>query len=370
MSENATDEQRTEMPTDRRIEKLRGEGQIHSSQEIVQVISLITAFSVLTATWGWFFRDIKLIFSTSFRMIAEPRELTVDYVKDGAIAVGMLIGPEIVVMVVTVAIMASLALFLQTDFNFKEKKIHFQWSFLNPLTGLARIFSIVGLVNLLKALVKLAIILPIVYLALKRFAPEMVKLVHLNVEQVLAFAGDGVGVLFWRVMYVLIALAIFDYFWGKFQWLKKNRMTKEEVKDERKSVEGDEETKRKIINKGLQRIMQRIRDSVRRADVVVTNPTHFAVALQYDRTKMRAPRVVAKGADFLALRIRELAKEAGVPVLERKTLARALYASTEVGSEIPYDLFRAVAEVMAYVYRIKGGPSSAKSTTGSGAASI
>ncbi len=131
-------------------------------------------------------------------------------------------------------------------------------------------------------------------------------------------------------------------------------MTKEEVKDERKSIEGDEATKRKIIAKGWQRIVQRIKTNVPKADVVVTNPTHYAVALQYDRGSMKAPKVIAKGADHLAFKIREIARESGVPILERKSLARALYSSVKVDAEIPFELYKAVAEVLAYVYRIKG----------------
>jgi flagellar biosynthetic protein FlhB len=210
-------------------------------------------------------------------------------------------------------------------------------------------------VNTLKSIVKLALILPIGYRALKAMAPRMISLMHVEVEDVLSFTGQACTQLFWKIMYILIALAVFDYLWGKRQWNKNVMMTKEEVKDERKAAEGDETTKRRIINKGLQRIMQRIRQTVPTADVVVTNPTHFAVALKYDRNSMAAPKVVAKGQDYLALRIRELAKESGVPVLERKALARALYSSTEVGSEVPRELFKAVAEVLAFVYKLKPG---------------
>jgi flagellar biosynthetic protein FlhB len=247
--------------------------------------------------------------------------------------------------------MSSLAILLQTNWNVKKK--FFQWEKLNPINGIKRIFSIQGVVTTLKAVVKLAIILPIAYFVLKAFSPSMVSLMHLSVEEVMVFAGSAVASLFWKIMYVLIAMAIFDFFWSKFQWLKQNKMTKNEVKDERKATEGDEETKRRIQQKGLRRIVQRIKESVPMADVVITNPTHYAIALKYDRASMGAPRVVAKGKGFLALRIRELAKEAKVPIVERKVLARALYASTEVGSEIPYDLFKAVAEVLAYVYKIK-----------------
>jgi flagellar biosynthetic protein FlhB len=131
-------------------------------------------------------------------------------------------------------------------------------------------------------------------------------------------------------------------------------MTKQEVKDEQKNSQGDEATKRKMISKARSRLVQKLASAVPKADVVITNPTHFAVALRYDRSKMNAPEVVAKGTGYLALRIRELAREAGVPIVERKPLARALYASVKVGQQIPAELYRAVAEVLGYVYRVKG----------------
>ena len=130
-------------------------------------------------------------------------------------------------------------------------------------------------------------------------------------------------------------------------------MTKDEVKDERKSIEGDEETKRRIKQKGLARITQRIRESIPLADVIVTNPTHYAVALKYDSNQMDAPMVIAKGKGFLALRIREIAKEHDIPVLERKLLARSLFATTEIGETVPRDLYTVVAEVIAYVYKVR-----------------
>jgi flagellar biosynthetic protein FlhB len=353
-SENTTPEQRTEMPTDKRMGKLREKGQIHHSQEIVSVVGLMTGFIVLTLVWQSLFDDLKLVFTYSFKMVAYPEQLDLEQVYSGAIGLIKLMGPELAIIVITTALLAALALLIQTKFNVKKNKIEFQWHFLNPISGIKRIFSIHGLMNVAKALVKLAIILPIGYFALRAFAPQMVKLVHLDIPAIMTFASNGVSTLFWQIVAILIGMSIFDYFWGRYQWLKVNKMTKEEVKDERKELEGDEETKKKIIAKGLGRILQRIRSNVQKADVVVTNPTHYAVALQYDRKTMKAPRVVAKGADFLALRIRELAKEANVPVLERKVLARALYSSTEVGAEIPYELFKAVAEVLAYVYRLKG----------------
>lgn len=353
MSENSTPEERTEAPTDKRMGQLRKEGQIHSSNEVVQVISLITAFMLLQSLWNSLYLNLQMVFRKSFSMIAVHEPITLDVMHKGFIGLVGMLTPHILFFVVIIAVLASLAQMLQTNWNVKEKKVHFQFHMLNPINGIKRIFSLGGVINTLKALVKLALILPICFFFLQALAPQMVSLVHYDINEIFHFTGATMWGLFWKVMYVLIALAIFDYAYGKFRWLKQNRMTKEEVKDERKAVEGDETTKRKIQQKGMARIMQRIMKSVPKADVVVTNPTHYSIALKYERGKDRAPTVVAKGKGFLALKIREIARAHGVPVLERKPLARALYKSVEVGAEIPRELFKAVAEVLAYVYRLK-----------------
>lgn len=353
MSENSIPEERTEMPTERRMGQLRKEGAIHFSTEVVQVLSLIMGFYALSLMWGYLVDDMKLTMIKSFNLIGTNEELTPQVLYSGFFSLVALIAPHIIVIVLMVASVAVLAQMLQTKWNVKDRKIDFKLFHINPIQGLKRIFSINGIITTLKALFKLSIILPIGYMALKGFAPQMIMLIHLNIEEVMAFTGIGIAKLFWQIMTVLIIFAIFDYFWGRRQWFRQNKMTKPEVKDERKSVEGDEETRRRIQQKGFQRILQRIRENVPKADVVVTNPTHYAIALRYDRETMNAPVVVAKGKDFLAQKIREIAREHDVPVLERKALARALFDSCEVGSRIPYELFRAVAEVLAYVYRLK-----------------
>jgi flagellar biosynthetic protein FlhB len=300
------------------------------------------------------FEDMRQVYIKAFKMIGSSEPLTIHFLHEGAIGLLALVGPDLALFVFIIACVATLGIFLQTDWNVKAKKIHFNWGGLNPINGIRRVFSIQGFITTGKALLKLCIILPIGYYALKNYASSMVQLVHFSIPNIMAFTLDAMSYVFWKILYVLIAIAIVDYFWGKHLWLRQNRMTKEEVKDERKSIEGDEATKRKIVAKGLQRIMQRLKMSVPKADVVVTNPTHYSVALQYDRSTMSAPKVVAKGKGYIALRIRQIARESGVPVLERKPLARALFASTEVGTQIPHELFRAVAEVLAYVYKLKG----------------
>ncbi len=353
MSEHSTPEERTEMPTERRMGKLRSDGQIYSSHELTQVISVIVGFFMLTLLWASLMEDMKTVMIKSFLMINLKEDLSLPILYQGFIGLLYLLAPKIFMLVGAVSATAILVVMLQTNWNVREKWIKFRWDLIHPLAGFKRIASIGGIVNFGKQLLKLLLILPIGYYGLKGYAPYMLGLMFTDINYLLSFTGIAVDKLFWRILYILIPLALFDYFWGKHQWLKFNKMTKDEVKDERKSVEGDEETKRKIINKGLTRILQRIKNTVPKADVVITNPTHYAIALQYDRHAMGAPTVVAKGKNHLAKRIREVATESGVPIIERKELARALYASTEVGSEIPYELFRAVAEVLAYVYKIK-----------------
>ncbi len=353
MSEHSTPEERTELPTEKRMSKLREEGQLPLSTDFTQATTLIGGFLILQFIWSWLYQDMVYTMRKAFGMIADKEPLTVHKLQEGLIGLLLLFGPEIVMIAGLVALIATFTVFFQTDWNVRKKWIKFRWSSLNPVNGVKRILSIQGVVTTGKAILKLLLILPIGYFGLVGFAPEMISLMHLTVQEVLSYLGVAIHQLFWQIAYVLIALAIFDLVWSRFQWLKQNKMTKDEVKDERKSIEGDEATKKKIQNKGLQRIAQRIFSSVPQADVVITNPTHFAVALKYDREHMSAPQVVAKGRGYLALRIRKIAKESGVPIVERKPLARALYASCEVGTEIPHDLFKAVAEVLAYVYRLK-----------------
>lgn len=353
MAEYSTPEQRTEMPTQRRLEHLSKEGALYQSHEVAQLMALISGFLVLSYTWQWLLSDILIVYKKSFELISNSEPITPRILWNGFVSLIILLGPPLIITIGTVAVVAYCSVGLQTQWNRRKPIIKFRWDMLNPINGISRIFSLHGFVNVLKSIAKLSLILPIAYFALKSQAHQMVSLVHLSVPEVMSFTGTVMVKLFWRICYVLVPLAIFDFVWGKFQWLKKNKMTKQEVTDERKSVEGDETVKRKIQAKGIQRLMQRIKNSVPKADVVITNPTHYAIALKYDRKTMSAPIVVAKGKGHMALRIREIAKESGVPIVERKPLARALYASVEVGAQIPYELFKAVAEVLAYVYRIK-----------------
>lgn len=353
MSEGADQEQRTELPSDRRMGDIRKEGQLHVSQELVHVVVLITGFIVTKQLWPHIWKDMQKVLTTSFKMVADKEPLTVPRLYDGFVSLLLLLGPDIITLVLIVAMSASFTVMLQTKWNIREKKIQFRLSALNPISGLTRLVSPQGLVNTGKSIIKLLVMIPVGILALKALAPEMLRLTFMELGGIFEFAGSAMNLLFWKILYILIAIAIFDYAYGHYKWLQGIKMTKQEVKDEHKQTEGDESTKRQIQAKGRARLMQKLTATVPKADVIVTNPTHFAVALQYKKGQMGAPIVLAKGQDYMALRIREIAREAGVPIVERKALARALYASCNPGSEIPSELFRAVAEVLAYVYRLR-----------------
>lgn len=360
MAKESLPEQRTELPTERRIAELRRTGAVFHSIDLEQLLVLVTGFIAVSLLWNVLYRDMKYILVRSFLMIGEQPSMQTEDLITGFLRLVLLLGPDLLLITGCVAGVAILAVMLQTDWNKREKWISLRWDFINPVKGLKRIFSIMGLMNLFKAILKLVLVLPIGYWALQGFAPKMVQLIHMSITDVLNLTGAAVGSVFWKIMYTLGALTLGDIAWGKYQWLRQNKMTKEEVKDERKAVEGDETMRRKMIAKGMARLVQKLKTTVPKADVIITNPTHYAVAIKYDRDKFAAPVVVAKGTDFIAQRIREIATEHNIPILERKALARALYASTEVGSEIPRDLFRAVAEVLAYVFRQKRGQQPAK----------
>jgi flagellar biosynthetic protein FlhB len=353
MASESLPEQKTELPTDRRMGDLRRQGAIYQSADITHTLVLMAGFLGLQYSWNAIYFDMQYVLVKSFQMIADRPSFELNDMTAGFIRLALLMAPDVMMVTIIVGAVAALGVMLQTNWNKREGWIKFRWDFVNPMNGLKRIVSIAGLVNTLKAILKLVFVLPIGYWALQGFAPTMAQLVHTSIKDVLGLTGLALTSVFWKIIGVFGIVAVGDYVWGKFQWFKKNKMTKEEVKDERKSVEGDEASKRKMIAKGLARITQKLKQSVPKADVIVTNPTHYAVALQYDRKRHAAPIVVAKGTDFIALRIREIAKENNIPILERKALARALYSSTEVGTEIPRDLFKAVAEVLAFVYRMK-----------------
>jgi flagellar biosynthetic protein FlhB len=250
-------------------------------------------------------------------------------------------------------ISGALASFLQAGPVFTFETLTPDFSKVDPLQGFKRLFSIKHMVDGVRLTFKVIAVMAVAYFLIKY--EILVAPSHLGSEPVSLFsqAGRVSKAIFLPMFEVLILFALIDYGFQRFEYNKNLRMTKQEAKQEHKEREGDPHVKARI--RGIQREMARKRmmQAVKKADVIITNPTHFAVAIIYDRTQMSAPRVVAKGADFMAQRIKKIAADAGVPLVENVPLARALYASVKVNQNIPRNLYQAVAEVLAYVYRLK-----------------
>jgi flagellar biosynthetic protein FlhB len=253
----------------------------------------------------------------------------------------------------------------QVGLNFNTKKLQPNLMALNPFKGVGKVFGGPGWMQLLFNVGKLILVGWVAYSAVSGRMAEIALAQGLEFKQIFNLGASLVYSIGMRIGIVLLILAILDYIYQKFRIERELKMTKQEVKEEMRRMEGDPKVKQKRRQIALQMVVQRLKKDVPTADVVVTNPTHFAVALRYDKANMHAPVVVAKGQDFVALRIREIAVAAGVPILERPPLARSLYHTVEVGQEIPEQFYSAVAEILAYVYELTGKARRNKSAVGS-----
>ena len=347
-------QEKTEKATPRRRAEARKKGDILRSTEVNSAIVLITGMMALRI----FGNDVfsKLIYKMKWVFIrVSAMELTPENTPDLVLAGITFFGSMIAPIVLVIMIAGLGANLVQGGLVFAGESVKPKFNRISPAKGLKRIFSMRSLVELAKGLMKVLIVGTIGYLTLKSELNVYPFLMDKDVSQIVAFVGTMSFKLAIRVSLVLLILAVFDYFYQKIEFEKKLRMTKQEVKEEFKRTEGDPLIKSRIRSIQMKQARQRMLNEVPEADVVVTNPVHLAVALKYDVKKMAAPILVARGARLLAEKIKEIAIEHGVPVVENKMLARMLYRTTEVGSAIPLELYKAVAEILAYVYRLKGG---------------
>jgi flagellar biosynthetic protein FlhB len=249
---------------------------------------------------------------------------------------------------------AFIAHFAQIGWIFSPKAAAPSLSKLNPLAGLSRIFGTRGAVKSGFDLFKVGIVLAVAIPSVLSQARQIVVLPYLEPMQSLSIIGSMIFRLALQILAVLLFLGVSDFLYQRWRHSRDLRMTKQQIKDEMKQSEGDPDVKRRRHRIQQQIAAQRIKSAVPKADVIVTNPEHISIAIQYDQGTMRAPRVIAKGADYLALRIRQIAIQHGIPIVERKPLARALYKDVKINQEIPPEFYKAVAEILAYVYRLSG----------------
>ncbi|NPV06687.1 MAG: flagellar biosynthesis protein FlhB [Anaerolineae bacterium] len=343
---------RTEAPTPRRRQEARERGEIARSQELSSAVGMTAAFTILRsvgpATCGQLSEMAAKLVSGGHAGFESPEGFRALLLSAGA-PIALSLAPLMGVLMLS-GVLVSVA---QTGLYLSGHSLRPNLARLNPLAGMRRIFSSRSLVELAKQLAKIALIGAVCYPMTRSHMPGLVGLARVDLNQALTWVWQLTVDMGVRVGLVMIVLALADYVYERRQHEKRLRMTRQEVIEEMKRYENP--FIRARIRQQQRRVaMQRMMASVPKADVVITNPTHLAVALQYDPKRMGAPVVVAKGQRLIAERIRELALRHGVPVVERRPLAQALYGMVEVGMEVPSELYQAVAEVLAFIYSLRG----------------
>ncbi len=346
--------ERTEMPTAKRRSDARREGNVPRSTDLSAALMLLVATVVVAVGTLPVLGHLRTVMETVLGgdALGSPLDpgqarAVIEYV---AIATAWIAVPGLLIM----AAAAYLSTFVQVGWLVSPRSLQPRLSQLNPLNGLKRLLGINGLVKAGLGIVKVAIVAVVAVGTILQYGREIALLAYLSPMQALASGGGMMLDLALRLLAVLIFLGLVDYLYQSWKHTQDLRMTRHEVKDELKQTEGDPQVKRRRLRMQQQIAMQRISSAVPKADVVVTNPEHVSVAIRYDAQRMNAPTVVAKGADYLALRIRQIALLNAVPIVQRPPLARALYRQVPVGREVPPDFYHAVAEVLAYVYRLSG----------------
>lgn len=344
------DGDKTEEPTAKKRQDAAKKGQVGKSQELSTAFVLLIGFFVIKALWEQIYANIAGYTIYIFGHLNQ--NVDVENVIQLFIGMGVIFVKTAMPIMLAVMVIGLAVNFFQVGLNVSAEKIQPKFDNLNPINGVGRMFSKRSLVELVKSVLKIVVIGFFIYNYLKDEIFTMPQFIFYDLGTSLAKMSEIIFTLAFQVIGVIFVLAVLDFGYQKWQTTQDLKMTKQEVKDEFKQTEGDPQIKGKIRQKQRQMAMSRMMQEVPKADVIVTNPTHFAVALKYEKG-MTAPVVVAKGADFVAQKIKSVGRENDVPLVENRPLARALYASTEVGDSVPRELYQSVAEVLAYVYRLK-----------------
>ncbi|CAN7593942.1 flagellar biosynthesis protein FlhB [Phenylobacterium sp. LjRoot225] len=350
MAEENEGASRTEEPTPRKLEQAREKGDVVKTPELPQLASLAAVVAVLAISGGWLCRNLAL---QLLPFIAHPDSIAIAggggmNVAQHALKAAL---PIILMVMLSAAAAGAAGHLLQTGLMFTPDKLKFDFTKLSPMQGLKRLFGIDGLIHFGKSLLKVAITTALAWWIVKPHLTDMERLATLDPAAILPFLADLLRRLVFAVMALLLVITGADWFVQKQRFMARMRMSKEELKEEFKNTEGDPHVKAKQKQIRAERARRRMMQAVPKATLVVMNPTHYAVALKYVQGEDDAPICVAKGMDAIALKIRDVAKEANVPVIEDPPLARALYAAVEIDDVIPQAHFEAVAKIIGFILR-------------------
>lgn len=344
-------QERTEDATAKRRQDFREKGQVAQSKE-VGTAALLTASLLL---WSFYARylwtDLKHLYNGILRSL-DTLQVTPLGVMNLAWDMGLILGKLLWPVFLLTLVVGFCASFFQVGPLFSTKVFEPDINKFNPIKGMAKFVSKRSAVELVKSLSKVVLIAFVAYKTVANEFETALTLTMLDLNQTLIFLGQVAFLVLAKSCGIIIVLAVVDFAFSRYEMEQKMKMTKQEVKEEFKETEGDPQLKARVRSMQQQMARKRMMAEVPKADVIITNPTHLSIAISYERSEMDAPRIVAKGADHMAFRIREIAKEHQVPIVENKPVARALY-KYEVGDEIPEEMFTAVAEILAYVYSLK-----------------
>jgi flagellar biosynthesis protein FlhB len=352
MAEEKDGQEKTEQATERRLQESRRKGDVAKSQEVPSVAVLFAGLAALYFGSGFMLEQFSMLLKGylgnlhSYEIV--PANLNL-LVSETLLKAAAILAP----VMASVLLAALVANYAQVGVIFSTEKLIPKFSKISPLQGLKRLFSKQTLANFVKSIAKLLIVGFVAYSEVKKALPVLPSLMAREPAEIIIFMAQTAFWIFLKAALVISLLAALDYAFQRWQFQEKMKMTKQEVKEEAKSTEGDPQVKGRIRAIQMEMARKRMMAEVPTADVVITNPTRLAVALRYDPLSMSAPTVVAKGAGVIAQRIREVAREHGVPLMEDKPLAQALYKMVDLNGTVPDHLFQAVAEVLAYVYSLK-----------------
>jgi len=350
--------EKTEPATQKKLDDARKEGKVARSKDLTEGFALVVLFLLLKIFIGYIGERMIGLFDNTIGRMAEFER--VNRAGLSTVAVSSLLMnalTEILLIIWPFLVFGFAIAFLisvyQVGWKVSAKTMEPKLSKFNPINGFKRIFSKDSLFELVKSVFKVGIIAYITYTSLQDEANNLFILYEISLNQAVALVGEIILDVGLKIAIVFVVIGVVDYFYQRWKFADEMKMTKQEVKDEYKNTEGDPQIKGRIRQKMREASQRRMMQDVPQADVVITNPTHFAVAIKYDAEVSTAPIVVAKGEDFLAQKIKEVAKEHNVQIVENKPLARMLYHNVDIGAEIPPELYQSVAEVLAMVYHMK-----------------
>ena len=347
-----SDQEKSEQATPKRLQEMREKGQVAKSREVPSAVILIASLLIFYFLGSAMIKDFMELMEWSFANSArfELRSGNFNWLLLELFRRGIKIVAPLFVALMVAGLLSNI---VQVGFLFSTKAIAPKFSKLDPLKGFGRMVSKQALVELIKSLFKIAVVGCVTYFTVKGELNQIIPLMDKELWSIMTYIGSVCFKILLRTSWVLIVLAVIDYVFQKWDYMQEAKMTKQEVKDEFKQREGDPLIKSRVRQAQREMAKRRMMEAVPKADVVITNPTHLAIALEYNTQNMAAPQLTAKGSRLMAERIKAIAQENNIPIVENKPLAQALFKGVEIGQEIPAVFYKAVAEVLSYVFRLK-----------------